>query len=146
MFAEIGENQRKLLIFSKNHEISKFPKNRNIGSKCMKSKYDQSKEMLFRFALPEHTSEPFGGRISMHMVISWKASDKNQNFDFQSRAHSRARIIARARGHHRMRNFIFFISSICIKSIGPIVFDVNRFFTKKLQTGWRVNRTLGSFF
>ena len=127
-----------MLIFSKNHENSNFPKNRNIGPKCMKLKYDQSKEMFFRFALPEHTSEPFGGRISMHMVISGKACEKNQDFDFQTRAHSRARIMARAHGHHRMRNFIFFIPSTYIKSIGPIVFDVDRFFTKKTQTGWRV--------
>ena len=74
--AEIAEKQQKMQIFWKNHEISKFPKNRNICPKCMKSKYDRSKEMFFRFALPDYAYEPFGGGILKHMVTSWEVRQK----------------------------------------------------------------------
>ena len=74
--AEIAEKQQKMLIFWKNHEISNFPKNRNICPKCMKSKYDRSKEMLLRFALRDYAYEPFGGGILKHMVTSWEVSKK----------------------------------------------------------------------
>ena len=91
--AEIAQYQQKMLFFFKNHEISIFSKIRNVGPKCMKSKYDGPKEMLVRFALPEHAYEPFGGGISKHMVTSWGVSEKIQIFDFKSRAHFRARMV-----------------------------------------------------
>ena len=93
----------------------------------MKSKYDGPEEMLFRFALTKHAYKPFGGKILMHFVTSWEANEMMQNFDFESRAHFRARITARAHDHHRMRNFIFYISSLYTKSIAPTVFAVDGF-------------------
>ena len=60
-----------------------------------------------------------------------------QNFDFEVRAHFRARIMARAHDDNRMRYFISDISSLHGKSIGRIFFAVDGFFTKKTQTGWR---------
>ena len=127
-----------MLIFSKNHEISNFTKIWNICPKCMKSKYDGPEAMLFRFALAEHAYKPFEGRILMHLVTSWDVNRGKQNFEFQARAHFRARIMARAHDCHQMRNFIFYISSLYIKSIGPTVFDAEAFFPKKNQTSWRV--------
>ena len=126
-WAEIAQNQPKMLIFLKNHEISNFSKNRNIGPKCMKSKYDGSEVMLFRFAMPEHTHELFGGGILMHMARSWEVGKKRQKFDFKSRAHFRARIMARDHLCHSVKNFISYISSLYPKSIGPIVFAVADF-------------------
>ena len=51
--AKIAEKQQKMLIFWKNHEISNFPKNRNICPKCIKSKFDRSNEVFLAFCIAQ---------------------------------------------------------------------------------------------
>ena len=58
-----------------------------------------------------------------------------RKYDFGSRAHSRALLMARAHRHHRMKKFISYSSSLYTESIGHTVFDVNAFINKT-RTGW----------
>ena len=99
----------------------------------MKSKYDGPEEMLSRFHVSEHDYELVGGRISMHIAISWEASWNMQKFDFRSRAHFGAHSLLPSDEEFYSSHFITLhrVNWTHRSSCRSV-------FSKKTQTGWRV--------